>query len=205
MQPFVRHTGLVFPLDRIDVDTDQIIPKQYLKSIARSGFEDALFFNWRWLAGGKPNPEFELNFPRYQGASVIVAGRNFGSGSSREHAPWALRDYGFRVVIAPSLGDIFRNNCFQTGLLPLVLPEDAVTTIMRHAQRIEGYHLMVDLEEQTLADEQGLEERFEIDEFRRMCLLKGLDDISLTLRHQVGIAAYEARRASWMPTTLAAR
>lgn len=205
MQPFTRHAGVVFPLDRIDVDTNQILPNQFLKRITRTGYEDALFYDWRTLPNGEPNPDFPLNWPRYRGASIIVAGRNFGGGSSREHAVWALRDYGFRAVIASAIGDIFRSNCYQNGVLPLVLPEEVVRQIMTRAQEIEGYSLVVDLEAQTASDELGLDYHFDFDPFRRTCLLQGLDDIGLTLRHEQAIAAYEARRPAWLPTTTAAR
>ena len=191
MQPFTKITGIVAPLDRPNVDTDQIIPKQFLKRIERTGFGQFLFFDWRFLPNGTPNPAFELNDPAYQGASVLVAGRNFGSGSSREHAPWALMDYGYRVVIAPSLADIFRNNCLQNGLLPLIVPEDVVSHIMGKAKAKTGYRLTVDLEAQVLRDTDGFEAPFQIDAFRRQCLLHGLDDIGLTLQHESKIGVYE--------------
>jgi 3-isopropylmalate/(R)-2-methylmalate dehydratase small subunit len=193
MEPFKKHTGRVAPLDRVNVDTDQIIPKQVLKRIERTGFEDCLFFDWRFLPDGKPNPEFILNAPAYQGASVLVAGRNFGCGSSREHAPWALMDYGFRVIIAPTMADIFRNNCFQNGLLPLALDEAAVSQIMARALKGTGYRLTVDLEQLTVSDAEGLAVPFEIDPFRRYCLLNGLDDIGLTLQNADKIAAFEKK------------
>ena len=191
MQPFTKITGIVAPLDRPNVDTDQIIPKQFLKRIERTGFGQFLFFDWRFLPDGKPNPAFELNDPAYKGASVLVAGRNFGSGSSREHAPWALMDYGFRVVIAPSLADIFRNNCLQNGVLPLIVPEDVVATLMTKAKAKKGYRLTVDLEAQVLRDSDGFEAPFQIDAFRRHCLLNGLDDIGLTMQQEAKITAYE--------------
>ena len=194
MEPFTRHTGLVAPLDRVNVDTDQIIPKQFLKRIERTGFGEFLFLDWRTLPDGSPNPDFELNDPAYQGATVLVAGRNFGSGSSREHAPWALLEYGFRVIIAPSLADIFRNNCFQNGVLPIVIDQGVVDRIMKRAQAKNGYRLTVDLEATDLSDDAGLSERFEVDEFRRHSLLNGLDDIGLTVQHEDKIAAYERRR-----------
>ena len=199
MEPFKKLDGLVAPLDRVNVDTDQIIPKQFLKRIERTGFGEFLFFDWRFLPDGKPNPEFILNAPAYEGATVLVAGRNFGCGSSREHAPWALLDYGFKVIIAPSLADIFRNNCFQNGILPLVIGEEPVAQMMTQAGKKSGYRLTVDLEQQRITDTQGLNVPFEVDEFRRYCLLNGLDDIGLTLKNQDKIAQFESRsRASVM-------
>lgn len=179
------------PLDRANVDTDQIIPKQFLKRIERTGFGQFLFYDWRYLPDGQPNPAFVLNEPRYQGASILVAGKNFGCGSSREHAPWALGEFGFRAIIAPSFADIFANNCFKNGMLPIVLTEDQVATIMRRAQEQEGYELTIDLERQTVDDSQGLSILFVVGEFQRYCLLEGLDDIGLTLRHEDAIRAYE--------------
>jgi 3-isopropylmalate/(R)-2-methylmalate dehydratase small subunit len=199
MEPFVRHTGLVAVLDRLDVDTDQIIPKQFLKRIERTGYEDALFFDWRFLADGAPDPAFELNWPRYEGATILVAGRNFGCGSSREHAPWALHDYGFRTILAPSFGDIFRNNCYQNGMLPVQLPEPAVREIMRRVEARPGTTATVDLREQMVTLDDGYTVSFEIDPFRRDCLLEGLDDIGLTLQHADAIAEFEARRPAWLP------
>ncbi len=197
MKAFVKHTGLVVPLDRANVDTDQIIPKQFLKRIERTGFGQFLFFDWRYLADGAPNPEFELNLPRYQGASVLVAGKNFGSGSSREHAPWALDDYGFRVVIAPSFADIFYNNCFKNGMLPIKLSEEQVAELMKRAAGQAQYELHVDLESCTVYDDSGFKASFTVDEFRRHCLLHGLDDIGLTLQHADAISAYEAKRPAY--------
>jgi 3-isopropylmalate/(R)-2-methylmalate dehydratase small subunit len=194
MKPFTKHTGLVGTLDRVNVDTDQIIPKQFLKRIERTGFEDALFFDWRFNADGSPNAEFELNQPRFRGASILLTRANFGCGSSREHAPWALNDYGFRAVIAPSFADIFYNNCFKNGLLPIRLSEEQVEELFQRARAKEGYRITVDLERQTVSDDAGLEIKFEVDPFRRECLLKGLDDIGLTLQHADAINAYEARR-----------
>jgi len=195
MQPFTQHTGLVVPLDRADVDTDQIIPKQFLKRIERTGFGQFLFYDWRYLEDGKPNPEFILNWPQYVGASILLARRNFGCGSSREHAPWALADYGFRVLIAPSFADIFYNNCFQNGILPVRLSEQDVHELFARALGQPDYRLTVDLGDCTLADAQGLALRFQVDSFRRQCLLEGLDPIALTLRHEAEIAAYERRHA----------
>jgi 3-isopropylmalate/(R)-2-methylmalate dehydratase small subunit len=201
MQAFTRHTGLVAPLDRVDVDTDQIIPKQFLKSIARTGFEQGLFYDWRFRPDGSPNPEFVLNKPEYQGASILVSGRNFGSGSSREHAPWALQQFGFRAVIAPSFADIFRNNCHQNGLLPVALPEAVVRQLLDRAQQQPGYRLTIDLEHQTVADERDTLASFDIDPAVKHRLLNGLDDIGLTLQHADEIAAFEARRSDLLPRT----
>jgi 3-isopropylmalate/(R)-2-methylmalate dehydratase small subunit len=197
MEAFVRHTGLVAPLDRVNVDTDQIIPKQFLKRIERTGFGQFLFFDWRYLDNGQPNPAFELNRPGYTGASILVAGRNFGCGSSREHAPWALYDYGFRAIIAPSFADIFYNNCCKNGLLPVTLPDEAVTELLAKAQAQPGYQLTVDLQAQLVTDDAGFRAPFTVDPFRRDCMLRGLDDIGLTLEHEPAIAAYEARRPRW--------
>ena len=191
MQAFSTHTGLVLAMDRRDVDTDQIIPKQFLKRIERSGFGQFLFFDWRFRDDGGDNPDFELNLPRYAGATILLARRNFGCGSSREHAPWALQDYGFRVLLAPSFADIFYNNCFKNGLLPIKLDEAAIDDLFARTARHPGYKLSVDLRDRTLSDEQGLSLAFEIDDFRRRCLLEGLDDIALTLQHEEKIAAYE--------------
>ena len=191
MRAFTRHTGLVLPMDRSNVDTDQIIPKQFLKRIERTGFGPFLFFDWRYLADGSPNPEFELNLPRYTGASVLLARRNFGCGSSREHAPWALENYGFRVIIAPSFADIFYNNCFKNGLLPIRLDERAVDDLFQRARQHEGYRLTADLEQAVLHDEFGLGLSLAVDPFRRQCLLEGLDDVALTLEHEEKILAYE--------------
>ncbi len=195
MEPFVTHTGIAAPLDRVNVDTDQIIPKQFLKRIERTGFGQFLFFDWRFLENGEPNPDFVLNRPGYSGASILVAGRNFGSGSSREHAPWALLDYGFKCVIAPSFADIFYNNCFQNGILPVSLSEEAVSRLMANASARPGYRVTVDLDAQRVSDGgEDVAESFEIDPFRRHSLLNGLDEIGLTLQHEAAIAAYEARR-----------
>ena len=198
MEAFTKVTGIAAPLDRANVDTDQIIPKQFLKRIERTGFGQFLFFDWRYDDNGKTeNPDFELNQPQYQGATILIAGKNFGCGSSREHAPWALNQYGFRAIIAPSYADIFFNNCFQNGMLPLVLPEDQVQTLMRRAQGTPGYRLTVDLENQTVSDDQGLSMPFDVNPFRRDCLLNGLDDIGLTMQHEPDISAYEAQRPAW--------
>jgi len=183
-------------MDRSNVDTDQIIPKQFLKRIERTGFGQFLFFDWRFLEDGSPNPAFELNRPEYAGASILLARRNFGCGSSREHAPWALEDYGFRVLLAPSFADIFYNNCFKNGLLPIRLDAPTVEGLFARAASHRGYRLTVDLEQCTITDEHGLVLPFEVDAFRRRCLLEGLDDIGLTLVHEDKIAAYERARGS---------
>jgi 3-isopropylmalate/(R)-2-methylmalate dehydratase small subunit len=197
MKPFTTHTGLVATLDRVNVDTDQIIPKQFLKRISRTGFDDALFFDWRFKADGSLNPEFELNEPRFRGASILLARANFGCGSSREHAPWALNDYGFRVVIAPSFADIFFNNCFKNGMLPIRLSEERVEELFQRVRAHAGYQLTIDLTQQTISDDAGLKLSFEVDPFRRDCLLKGLDDIGLTLQSEDRIAAFEAQRVTF--------
>jgi 3-isopropylmalate/(R)-2-methylmalate dehydratase small subunit len=198
MEPFRRLNGVVAPLPRVNVDTDQIIPKQFLKRIERTGFGEFLFFDWRYLPDGSPNPDFELNRAGYEGASILVAGRNFGCGSSREHAPWALREYGFRAIIASSFADIFYNNCIQNGMLPLVLPEERVQELLKRAQRKPGYRLTVNLENQTLYDSEGFEEGFEIDPFIRLRLLSGLDDIAATMQVEDEIAAFEAQRPGYL-------
>jgi len=194
MQPFSKHTGLVLPLDRVNVDTDQMVPKQFLKAQTKEGFGRVLFYDWRYLPGEKPNPEFILNWPRYKGASVILARANFGCGSSREHAPWAVAEYGFRVLIAPSYADIFYNNCFKNGILPVTLPEAQIDEIFRRAETQEGYSVTADLPNQTITDATGLNFNFEIAPFRKHVLLEGLDDIGLTLKHATDIAAYEQSR-----------
>jgi 3-isopropylmalate/(R)-2-methylmalate dehydratase small subunit len=193
MKPFTTHTGLCVAMDRANVDTDQIIPKQFLKRIERTGFGQFLFWDWRADANGVENPDFELNKPEAKGASVLLTRRNFGSGSSREHAPWALEDYGFRVIVAPSFADIFYNNCFKNGMLPIVLSEEQVEDLFQRAKQHAGYKLTADLEKQTLSDGHGLSLPFEVDAFRRHCLLNGLDDIGLTLEHEAKIAAFEAQ------------
>jgi len=198
MTPFRIHTGLVAPLDRPNVDTDQIIPKQFLKRVERTGFGEFLFYDWRFLADGQPDPSFPLNEPRYRGASILVAGKNFGCGSSREHAPWALADYGFRAIIAPSFADIFANNCMKNGLLPLVLSEAEVDELIRRAKEHEGYQATVDLEKKIVTDMNAFSAVFEIGDFQRSCLLEGLDDIGLTLKHESEITEYEQRRPGWM-------
>ncbi len=195
MNPFTTHTGLVAAMDRANVDTDQIIPKQFLKRIERTGFGQFLFFDWRFHDDGSPNPQFELNRPEFAGASILLARRNFGCGSSREHAPWALDDYGFRVVIAPSFADIFYNNCFKNGMLPIALDDAAVEDLFARVAKNPGYKLTVDLEKQVIADEHGLRLPFEVDPFRRHCLLGGLDDIAMTMEFEDKISEFEAARA----------
>ena len=197
MQPFSEHTGRAVSLPRANVDTDQIIPKQFLKRIERTGFGPALFFDWRYLPNGTPNPEFELNRPEAVGASVLIAGDNFGCGSSREHAPWALGEYGFRAIIAPSFADIFFGNCCQNGLVPVVLPEAAVRELSaRCAAANGGYRLTVDLVNLRVRDEGGFDAPFTIDAYRRQMLLQGLDEIGRTLLEEPSIAAFERQRAA---------
>jgi len=190
MAAFTQHRGLVVAMDRANVDTDQVIPKQFLKRIERTGFGQFLFFDWRFLADGSPNPEFELNRPEAEGGSILLAKDNFGCGSSREHAVWALADYGFRSVLAPSFADIFFNNCFKNGLLPVVLEQTVIDQLFVKAAT-GGYQLTVDLEACQVRDDDGLEVSFEVDAFRRQCLLEGLDDIALTLQHEDRITAFE--------------
>ncbi len=209
MEKFTVHKGLAAPMDRENVDTDAIIPKQFLKSIKRTGFGPNLFDEWRYLdqpgVPGKPedkrrpNPDFVLNQPRYRGASILLARQNFGCGSSREHAPWALQQYGFRAIIAPSYADIFFNNCFKNGLLPIKLPEGIVARLFDDVAAFPGYELTIDLERQVVVQPQGQEIPFEVEPFRRHCLLGGLDDIGLTLRHKDKIAAFEAQRLATKP------
>lgn len=214
MQKFTVHQGLVAPMDRENVDTDAIIPKQFLKSIKKTGFGVNLFDEWRYLDHGepgqdpasrKPNPDFVLNQPRYQGASILLARKNFGCGSSREHAPWALDQYGFRAVIAPSFADIFFNNCFKNGLLPIVLPETVVAELFDEVAAFPGYQLTIDLERQVIVRPQGAEIPFDVNAFRKYCLLNGFDDIGLTLRQSDKIKAFEAERLAtkpWLAHTL---
>ena len=191
MEPFSGHTGLVVPLDRIDVDTDQMVPKQFILRGTRDGYGRDLFHDWRYLANGDPNPDFVLNFPRYQGATVLLARANFGCGSSREHAAWAVRDYGFQVVIAPSYADIFYTNAFNNGVLLVTLPEDQVDELFRRAEETEGYELTVDLETMSITDNRQLRFTFSLDDYRRNRMLKGLDDIGSMLEHEKEIAAFE--------------
>ena len=201
MTPFRTHTGLVAPLDRPNVDTDQIIPKQFLKRIERTGFGEFLFYDWRYAPNGELDSSFVLNADRYQGATILIAGKNFGCGSSREHAPWALLDYGFRTIIAPSFADIFRNNCMKNGIVPVELSEADVEELFRRTNAGQGYQLTVDLERRKVEDVQGFSASFVIDDFHRHCLMEGLDDIALTQQYEPQIAAYEARRAPWREST----
>ncbi len=215
MDKFTVHAGLVAPLDRANVDTDAIIPKQFLKSIRRTGFGPNLFDEWRYLDHGEPgqdcsgrpvNPDFVLNQPRYAGASILLARKNFGCGSSREHAPWALQQYGFRAIVAPSFADIFFNNCYKSGLLPIVLSEEAVDGLFKAVEATPGFKLVVDLEQQRIKSEDGsISHAFAIDDFRKYCLLNGLDDIGLTLRHADDIRAFEKRHLAaqpWLANTI---
>ncbi|MGA9980920.1 MAG: 3-isopropylmalate dehydratase small subunit [Candidatus Sulfotelmatobacter sp.] len=193
MNPFTTHRGRVAPLDRVNVDTDQIIPKQFLKRIEKTGFGQFLFYDWRFSADGKKNAEFVLDEPRYEGASILIAGKNFGCGSSREHAVWALTDFGFRAVISSSFADIFANNSTKNGFLTVLLGESEVDELMEKACEIDDYRLTIDLEQCEVRDEQGFRAKFPVDEFVRHCLLNGLDDIGLTLQHEAEITAYEMR------------
>lgn len=205
MEPFTILTGLVAPLDRVNVDTDQVIPKQFLKTIKRTGLREGLFFDWRKRPDGSPDPSFFLNDPRYQGATILLTRDNFGCGSSREHAPWALLDQGFRCLIAPSFADIFYNNCFQNGILPVVLKAEEVLALLKEVAETVGYRLTVDLGSQTVTTPRKAAYRFKIDPFRKDCLYRGLDAIGLTLQHEKAIAAYETRRsieAPWLFTDL---
>ncbi|PZD93588.1 3-isopropylmalate dehydratase small subunit [Paenibacillus sambharensis] len=196
MEAFKTLTGIVAPVDRVNVDTDAIIPKQFLKRIERSGFGQFLFYEWRFDEAGNINPAFEPNKPRYQGASILISRANFGCGSSREHAPWAILDYGFKCVIAPSFADIFYNNCFKNGILPIKLSEEQVEELFQRTAEHEGYELTVSLEDKIITDNHGLHIAFDLDEHRRQFLLQGLDDIGLTLQHEDKISAYEAERAA---------
>ncbi|MEY2661071.1 MAG: hypothetical protein RLZZ123_2243 [Pseudomonadota bacterium] len=214
MQKFTLHKGLVAPMDRANVDTDAIIPKQFLKSIKKTGFGPNLFDEWRYLDKGepgvpesqrKPNPDFVLNQPRYKGASILLARKNFGCGSSREHAPWAIDQYGFRAILAPSFADIFFNNCFKNGLLPIVLPESVIDGLFNEVAAFPGFELTIDLEQQKVVKPQGETIPFEVNPFRKYCLLNGFDDIGLTLRHADKIRAFEAERLAtkpWLAHTL---
>ena len=200
MQPFKTLTSQVAPLDRTNVDTDQIIPKQFLKRIERTGYGDFLFFDWRQTPSGDPDPDFVLNDPRYAGAQILIAGKNFGCGSSREHAAWALSDFGFRCVIAPTFADIFFSNAGKNGILLVRLSEAEVGTLLQNAAKIPGYQLTVSLPDQTVTDGQGFSAKFDVDPFRKFCLLEGLDDIGLTLRHAAELDKYEAAHdgAGWL-------
>ncbi|HUC28480.1 MAG TPA: 3-isopropylmalate dehydratase small subunit [Candidatus Acidoferrum sp.] len=201
MKPFTIHRGRVVPLDRVNVDTDQIIPKQFLKRIEKTGFGQFVFYDWRFGTDGKKNPDFVLHEPRYEGASILVAGKNFGCGSSREHAVWALADFGFRAVISSSFADIFANNSTKNGFLTVQLNENEIAELMRRANDIDDYQLTLDLEQCEVRDDSGFRAKFPIDDFVRHCLLNGLDDIGLTLQHEAEIAAYEERHP--VPAALA--
>jgi 3-isopropylmalate/(R)-2-methylmalate dehydratase small subunit len=196
MQPFITHSGLVMPMDKVNVDTDQMVPKQFLKALTRQGFGRILFYDWRYLPGEKPNPDFVLNFPRYKGASVLLTRANFGCGSSREHAPWGVADYGFRAIIAPSYADIFYNNCFKNGILPGILEEEEVDELFKRTEKEEGYSLSIDLPNQAISDKHGLSYKFEIAPSRKEVLLKGLDDIGTSMLHADSIDAYEKGHAA---------
>lgn len=200
MEPFRTLTSVAAPLDRVNVDTDQIIPKQFLKRIERSGYGEFLFFDWRQSADGKPVEDFVLNNPRFKGTKILVSGKNFGCGSSREHAAWALSDFGFRVVVAPSFADIFFSNAGKNGIVLVKLTEEEAALVLDRAQKTEGYKLTVSLEEQSISDEQGFKAHFDIDPFRKYCLLEGLDDIGLTLRHEAELNAFEAEhdKKAWL-------
>jgi 3-isopropylmalate/(R)-2-methylmalate dehydratase small subunit len=195
MDAFTTLTGTVAPLDALNVDTDQIIPKQFLKRIERTGYGRFLFFDWRFNADGSPNPDFEMNAARYAGANILLAKDNFGCGSSREHAPWALNDYGIRCILAPSYADIFFNNCFNNGMLPIVLPSETIAALFEEVRATEGYQLTVDLAAQTLTKPDGTTIAFDVDPFKKDCLLKGLDQIGLTLQYEDKITAYEKAQA----------
>ena len=199
MEAFTKLTGIVAPLDRVNVDTDQIIPKQFLKTIHRSGLREGLFYDWRVRQDGSADPEFFLNQPRYRDATILLTRDNFGCGSSREHAPWALLDQGFRCLIAPSFADIFFNNCFLNGILPVVLQADEIETLFRAVYAREGYQLTIDLAQQTVTDASGARYQFEVEPFRKECLYKGLDSIGLTLQHEAAITSYEAHRKTDAP------
>lgn len=201
MNKYQKKEGVAVPLDRLNVDTDQILPKQFLKRVERAGFGEFVFYDWRFRADGSRDENFVLNQPRYNDAEILIAGENFGCGSSREHAPWGLLDYGFHTLIAASFADIFYNNCFKNGMLPIVLPAEKVNELIKNAAEIENYKLFVDLETQIVKDERGFETTFEINEFRKYCLLNGLDDIGLTLRHENEITAYEQNRPAWREFT----
>ncbi len=200
MQPFKTLTAVVAPLDRTNVDTDQIIPKQFLKRIERTGYGDFLFFDWRQTPAGDPIPDFVINDPRYKSAQILIAGKNFGCGSSREHAAWALSDFGFRCVIAPTFADIFFSNAGKNGILLVTLSEEQVNELLRNAETIPGYQLTVSLPDQTVIDGQGFSAKFDVDPFRKFCLLEGLDDIGLTLRHAAELDKYETQHdeAGWL-------
>ncbi len=197
MQKFTKHIGKAVPLFQANIDTDQIIPKKFLLRVARAGFGEALFYDWRYTSDGSPKGDFVLNNARYEGGSILLAGRNFGCGSSREHAPWALEDYGFRVIISSAFADIFYNNCFKIGLLPVVLREEEVATLVANAETMPDYTITVDLETQSVTDETGFVAGFAVDSFRKHCLINGHDDIGLTLQHADAITEFEKTRPGW--------
>lgn len=197
MNKFTKHTGLVAPLYQANIDTDQIIPKQFLKSIERTGFGQFLFYDWRFDENEVEKADFVLNLPRYKNASVLLAGKNFGCGSSREHAPWSLEDFGFRVIIASAFADIFYNNCFKVGILPVILEEEKVAALVEKAETLDNYQITINLENQKVSDSQGLEIDFAVDKFRKYCLINGLDDIGLTLQQADKISNFEKIRPSW--------
>jgi 3-isopropylmalate/(R)-2-methylmalate dehydratase small subunit len=197
MQKFTKHTGLTVPLYQANIDTDQIVPKKFLLRVERAGFGESLFYDWRFNSDGTAKEDFVLNNSKYEGGSILLAGKNFGCGSSREHAPWALDDFGFRVVIASAFADIFYNNCFKIGLLPVILEEEQVGVLVKNAETLDNYQITVDLENQKVTDNQGFDTGFAVDEFRKYCLINGLDDIGLTLQQADKISAYEKTRQSW--------
>lgn len=197
MNKFKNHTGKAVPIYQPNIDTDQIVPKKFLLRIQRAGFGEALFYEWRFESDGTPKNDFVLNNPKFENSSILLAGKNFGCGSSREHAPWALEDYGFKVIIASAFADIFYNNCFKIGLLPIVLDEEKIAELVKRANEYEDYEISVDLESQTISDSFGFNEKFEVDSFRKHCLINGLDDIGLTLQNEKEIAHYEQSRPSW--------
>ncbi len=197
MNKFITHSGKVVPIYQPNIDTDQIVPKKFLLRIQRAGFGEALFYEWRYEPDGTPKTDFALNQPRYEGSSVLLAGKNFGCGSSREHAPWALEDFGFKVIIASAFADIFYNNCFKIGLLPIVLDEENVAELVKKSETLEDYSLTIDLENQTVSDEHGFTSNFQIDAFRKFCLINGLDDIGLTLQSESKITEFEKSRPSF--------
>jgi 3-isopropylmalate/(R)-2-methylmalate dehydratase small subunit len=201
MNKFITHTGKAVAIYQPNIDTDQIVPKKFLLRIQRAGFGEALFYEWRYEPNGTPKSEFVLNQPRYEGSSILLAGKNFGCGSSREHAPWALEDFGFRVIIASAFADIFYNNCFKIGLLPIVLDEEKVAELVKKSETLEDYSLTINLENQTVSDEHGFSSNFQIDEFRKFCLINGLDDIGLTLQNESKITDFEKSRPSFVVST----
>ncbi len=197
MNKFTNHIGKAVPIYQPNIDTDQIVPKKFLLRIQRAGFGEALFYEWRILPNGEPNPDFILNNPKFENSSILLAGKNFGCGSSREHAPWALEDYGFKVIIASAFADIFYNNCFKVGLLPIVLDEAKVAELVKKSESLKDYSLTIDLENQTVSDDQGFSSKFEVDSFRKFCLINGLDDIGLTLQNESIITEFEKSRPNF--------